>query len=106
MSEEPAKANAYKAAREHMEKEAAQKLIGTDRHELPLTAVRIIFPTEGHLAISNLRDSVVGDSDPMGVTRQILQYMRRSPEGPFGINDPIVAVKQSQKRLECFVLCQ
>ena len=32
--------------------------------------------------------------------------MRRSSEGPFGINDPIVAEKQSQKTLEGFVLSE
>ena len=57
MSKEPAKANAYEAAREYMEKEAAQKLISVDRHEFALSAVRIVFPTESHSAISNLRDS-------------------------------------------------
>ncbi len=87
-----------------MEKEAAQKLISVDRHEFALSAVRIVFPTESHSAISNLRDSVVVDGDPMSVTRQILHYMFRSSEGPFSINDPVVAEKQSQKRLEGFVL--
>ena len=117
MSEEPTKANTHEATWEHMQKEAAQKLIGGDRHQLLLTAVRIVFPTERHLAIGNLCDSMVGDGDPMfakqtstgrpetmGIACQVLEHILWSSEGPFRINDPIVAEKHSQKRLECFVL--
>jgi len=106
MSKEPAKANAYEASREYMEKEAAQKLIGGDRHQLLLTAVCIVFPTEGHSTIGNLSDSMVRDGDPMGVARQITRYVRRSSEGSFRIHDPVVAEKQSQKTFEGFVLSE
>jgi hypothetical protein len=78
MSEKPAKANAYKAAREYMEKEAAQKLISVDCHEFALTAVRVVFPTESHSAIRNLCDSVIEDGDPVGVARQVPICLGRS----------------------------
>ncbi len=56
-----------------MEQEPPQKLLGGDGHKPLLAFVGIIFPAKGDLAIGNVNDPVVGDSDAMCVSGQIVE---------------------------------
>jgi len=51
-----------------------------------------IAPAEADVPVGERDQSVIGDGDPVGVVAEVRQHMLRAPEGPFGINDPIVAV--------------
>ena len=74
-----------------MEQEPSQKLLGGDSHQALLAVMGIIFPPKGDLAIGNVDDPVVGDSDAMRVAGQIVEDVLGSSEWPFGVDHPVVA---------------
>ena len=89
-----------------MEQEPPQKLLGVDGHQ-PLPAVAgIIFPAKGDLAIGNVDDPVVGDSDAMCVSRQIVEDVLRSSEWPLSVDHPVVTKQRPEKSIECFLVGQ
>ena len=93
-------ADTQKAMWKHMEKKAAQKLLGRDCHELLLAAVGIIFPAERHLTIGEVHKPVIGDGDAMGVTGQVVKDVPRATERRFSVHDPVLAEERAKKRAE------
>src|SRR4051812_23017073 len=85
----------------HMKKEAAQKLLCCDRHQLLFAAVSVILPAERHEAIGEVNDSMIGDSDTMGVAGQVMKNVLRAAERRFGIHDPILTEKRTKEGAEC-----
>ena len=79
-----------------MKKEAAQELIDSQSHELLLVAVGGVAPAEGDVAIGKRDQPAVGDSDAMGVSAEIAQYMCRPAEGPLGVDDPVISEQHTQ----------
>jgi len=62
-------ADANQALGQNMDQESAQELIYGERHDLLLTAARIVFPAKRDLAILERNQSMVGDGDAMRITR-------------------------------------
>ena len=89
-----------------MEQEPPQKLVGGDGHQPLLAFVGIIFPAKGDLAIGNVDDPVVGDSDAMRVAGQIVEDVLRSSEWPLGVDHPVVTKQRPEKSIECFLVGQ
>ena len=98
VGEETEVADADKAAGQQVEKEAAQELIGGQRHESFSVAVSGVPPAEGDVAIFEGDEPVVGDGDAMGVSAEIAQGVLRSAEGALGVDDPVVTEEGSQPR--------
>lgn len=70
VSEKSEVADAHKAAREQMQKEATQELVYGQSHQPLLVAVSGVSPTERNVAIGESDESVVGDGDAVGVGRR------------------------------------
>ena len=85
---------------QNVDQEAAQELIGGDRHDFLLAAVRIVFPAKRDSIILESNEPVVGDGDAMCISRQIVQNMFRTSEGWFGVDHPVFAEEESQERVE------
>jgi hypothetical protein len=75
----------------HMEKEAAQKLLCCDGHQLLFAAVSVILPAKRHLTISEVYEPVIGDGDAMDVASQVMKNVLRAAEGRLGVHDPVLA---------------
>jgi hypothetical protein len=89
--EEAEVANAHEAAGQEMKQEATQELIDRQSHDpLPIVVSRI-SPSESNMAVSEGKQSMVGDGDAMGVGAEIAQHVFRSAEGRLGIDDPVLA---------------
>ena len=73
-----------------MEQEAADELLGCQRHGLVSSAAifSIVFPLEGDTLFVVREQATVGDGDAMGVAREITEYGFRPGNGPLGIHDP------------------
>lgn len=54
-----------------------------------LSSVAVVTPAESDAAIGDLDDSVVGDSDPVGVPTEVVEYLLRSTKRWFRIDDPL-----------------
>ena len=104
--EEAAEADAHKTARQGVEQEPPQKLLGGDRHQPLLALVRIVFPAEGDLAVGKVHDPVVGDGDAMGVAGQIVEDMFGSSEGPLGVDHPVLTEQRPQESMEGLLLAE
>jgi hypothetical protein len=91
VSEKSEVADAHKAAREQMQKEATQELVYGQSHQPLLVAVSGVSPTERNVAIGESDESVVGDGDAVGVGAEIAQHVFWTTEGRLGIDDPVLA---------------
>ena len=80
--------DAYKAFRQHMQKESAQELCGGLRHFFLNAAVRVVLPPEADLFSVERKQAVVGDGNAVRIAAEIAQHLHRSAERGFGVNHP------------------
>ena len=90
IGQEPEKADADKAAGQDVKQEAAQELLGTERHPSLLISVGIILPAESNLAMFESHEAVVGDGYAMGIAGEIAEHMVGTTEGRLGVDDPVL----------------
>ena len=90
-------ADADQTLGQNVDQESAQKLICGDRHDLLLTAVRIVFPEKRDPIILKRNQSLVGDGDAVRVASEIVQNMLGTAEGWLGIDDPVLVEELSEK---------
>jgi hypothetical protein len=69
-----------------VKQEAAKKLLSGHGHQPLLALVGIVFLSECDVAIGKVDEPVIGDSDTMRVTGQVLENVLRSSETPFGVD--------------------
>ena len=90
-------ADADQALGQNVDQEAAQELIGGDRHDFLLAAVRIVFPAKRDSIILERHQSMVGDGDAVRIAGEIVQNMLGTAEGWLGIDDPVLVEEPSEK---------
>jgi hypothetical protein len=89
--EEAEVADADEAAGQQVKQETTQELVDRQSHDALPVAVSGISPSESNAAVSEGKQSVVGDGDAMSVSAEIAQHVLRAAEGRLGIYDPILA---------------
>jgi hypothetical protein len=89
-----------------MQQKTSEKLLCGDGHQPLLAFPCVIFPAESDLAVGKVHDPVVGNSDTMRVTSQILQDVLRSSERPFRVNDPVIPIQRPEESVESFPFSQ
>ena len=100
VSEEAEVADAHKATRQQVEKEAAQELFDRQGHEPLLVAVSGVSPAKAYVAVGESHQPVVGNSDAMSVSTEIAQHMFWPAERRFGVDNPVVTEQYPQPRGE------
>lgn len=85
---------------EYMKKEAPQKLLCGDRHELLLAGVGVVLPAKGDLTVGEVNNPVVGDCHTMCIASQVMKNVLRAAEGRFGVYDPVLNIKRPEKSPE------
>ena len=73
--------------RERVHEEAADELVGFERHDLGAAVVAIILAAEGHLRVGDADQAGVGDRDAMGVA--VGEHLLGAAEGRLGVDDPL-----------------
>jgi hypothetical protein len=58
--------------------------------------VAVIFSLEGDLAFAQAEDSFVGEGDTMRIASEILEDLRWTSEGRFGIHDPFAVLLRNK----------
>src|SRR5467141_32106 len=94
--------DAVKARWQDMHQEAADELVGIERHHsvsLP-TFEAVILPLEGDALVIERDQAAVGDGDAVGVAREIAQDFRGSPEWAFAVDHPFAVAQRRQVRRE------
>jgi len=83
-----------------MQKEPSDKLMGIERHNLFFITVRVITPQEGHFAILKLEDTVIADSDSVGIPAEVLKDAFYAIKRRFAIYYPLLLFELSYKAFE------
>src|SRR5579864_5420495 len=83
--------NADQTAGKDMKEEALEELDCAERHRFFPVSMRPIFPTEADLVVPHRDETLVRQSDPMGVATQVLDDLFRSGHGGLRVNHPALA---------------
>jgi len=83
-------ADPMKSARQGVEEEAADELVGAQRHDLLAVgaAAPIILVTEADTGIVEVGETAVRYGDPVGIARQIGEHGLGPSERRLGVDDP------------------
>ncbi len=83
--------DADETLREEVKEEATQELVCLERHGKFPIAMRAVPPAEDDLSLGKGNQAVIGDRHSMGVAAEIAENIFRATEGPFAVDDPVVA---------------
>src|SRR5260370_30509274 len=87
--------DAVEALRQHMHQEAADELVGIERHH----AVSLgtfdagILPLAGDAAVVERDQAAGGDGDPLGIAGEIAQSFLGPPEWAFAVDHPFAVAQ-------------
>ena len=70
-------------------KEATHKLLTRNRHRTPLVVPGVLV-AEGHLAVLDTQDAMVGNGDPMDVASQVRQDVLGALDGRLAVDHPLL----------------
>ncbi len=88
------------SARQHMQEEAADELVGVETHHLGLVAVGVVAPPEADVLPVELDETVVADGGLVGVAPEIGQHLAGAGERGLGIDHPVVRSKRGLQTFE------
>ena len=88
VAEEAVVADAVESVRQCMQQEAADELVGGQRHDLALVLMPVVAPAEADPAAGERDESAVGDRDAVRVAAEIGQHRRGAGEWSLGVDDP------------------
>ena len=81
-------ADAVETVGQRVKKEAANKLVGLELHDLCRAVLAVILPCKGDMIVVEGDGPAVGDRDPMGVAAGISQDRGGPAERLLGVDDP------------------
>ena len=76
-------------ARQDMQEEAPDELVGGEGHRLAFVVVAVVAPVEADLAVVDGEEAVVGDGDAVGVAGEVGEDLGGAGEGRLGVDDPL-----------------
>lgn len=89
--------DANEPLRQHMQKEAAQKLGCQQRHLLLFATMRIVLPTKRHALPVEGEKPMIGDGYAMCVAAEIPQDLGRATKCRLRIHDPVLSMQSAQE---------
>jgi hypothetical protein len=92
--------------RKHMEEEPSDELIGLEGHGLLFVTIGVVPPAEGDITIPDLEDTIIADSDPVGISAEIFEDTLGTIEGRLAIDNPFFMVELSSEHLESSVILE
>ncbi len=87
----------HKATRQNMHEEAAYELKSGKSHYFPSVVILVVAPFEGYATILNTEDTVIGDSNAVRVTSEVLDDTGGRFEGRFAVDDPFLLIARVQQ---------
>lgn len=92
--------NAMEAVGDGVQQEAADELMGIERHQLLDAACSVILLSKGDVIAVHADKAGIGDGDAMGVATEIGQYLFGSGKWRLGIDDPFDTTGRFQRSIE------
>lgn len=84
-----------------MEEEPSDELISPERHDLLFITIGIVPPAKGDIAILDLEDTIIADSDPVGISAKVLKDPLGSVKRRFAVDNPFFMIELSSECLKC-----
>ena len=83
-----------------MKEEPSDELIGLESHGLLFIPIGIVPPAEGDITVLDIDDAVIADSDPVGISAQVLKDTLGAVKRRFAIDHPLFMVEPSSEHLK------
>ena len=81
-------ANPNEAVGQEVQQKPTQEGVGVEGGHAGDVAVGAVFPAEGHVAVVEGDQPIVGDGDAMGVAGEICEHLIGAGEGRLAVHDP------------------
>jgi len=85
---------------QYMKEEPSYELIGLESHDLFFIPIGIVPPAEGDIAVLDFEDTIVADSDPVGISAQILKDTLSAVERRLTIDNPFFMVELASEHIK------
>jgi hypothetical protein len=82
-------ADVHETPRQNVEKEPSQKLHSVQSHRAMTAIPGVVLPMESNFAAFTTDEPLIGDSDSVGVSREVLEYVFGATKRGLGANYPI-----------------
>ena len=82
-----------------VQQQTPQELHGVQRQGAQAVATLVILVAEGHLAMLQGHEPVVGDGDAVGIAGQVLEHMLGVLDGLLGVDDPLLVAQGGEEPL-------
>jgi hypothetical protein len=102
----PEVSDAHISMGQDMKKEPSDELISLESHGLLFITIGIVPPTEGDVAVLDVEDTVIADSDPVGISAQVLKDTLGAIKRRLAIDNPFFMVEPSSEYLKGSVVFQ
>jgi hypothetical protein len=83
-----------------VKKEPSDKFICLQRHGLLTVLVCVISPEKRDIAVPDIEDSVIAESDPVGISAEVLKDPLGAIERRFAIDDPLLLIELFPENLK------
>ena len=83
-----------------MKEEPSDELIGFEGHGLLFIPIGVVPPAEGDITILDLEDTIIADSDPVGISAQVLKHTLGTIEGRLAIDNPFFMIELPSEDLK------
>jgi hypothetical protein len=83
-----------------MKEEPSYELIGLDSHGLLFITICIVSPAERDITVMDFKDTIVTDSDPVGISAQILKDTLSAVKRWLAIDNPFFMVELSSEHFK------
>ena len=80
--------DAHEALGQDVKQKAADEFVGIEGHRLFSIPIFAISVTQGDLAVLDFDDTVIGESDAVGVAAEVVENFLRRTERLFRVDDP------------------
>jgi hypothetical protein len=77
----------------NMKEEPSDELIGLKRHGLLFIPIGIVPPAEGDITVLDFKDTIITDSDPVGISAQVLKNTVGTVKRRPAIDNPVLIVQ-------------
>ena len=106
IGEEPIVPDPHEALGEHVEQEAADKLLRGEAHHFGLVPMRVVSVVEADLAVLAVQDALVANGDPMGIAPEVAEHRFGTAEGGLGVDHPALGSELGEEHAEGRGLCK
>ncbi len=76
-----------------MKEESSDELIGFESHDLLFVTICVIPPAEGDFFVIKIKNAVIADSDPVGVSSQVLKDPVDSGKWGLAVDNPFFVIE-------------